>query len=94
MPFHKEGPDKKPGALVAMLAFGKKKTKSEPSIGDDTEEEAEESYEDPVNEGASYDAASEALLQQLNVPQGRRPMVKESLKEVIHACLRGKYEKE
>lgn len=55
--------------------------------GDDSEEEA------PSNLGASFDNASESLLQQLNVPQGRRAQVKEALKEAIHACMRG-YPKE
>lgn len=90
------------GALMALLAVGKKPKAEGPSSdedmgkayskvgGDDDGDEAEEM----TNDGASYDAASESLLQQLNVPQGRRASVKAALKKTIHACLRGNYEEE
>lgn len=70
------------GALVALLDSGPSgKTPRQPKPYADDDDA-------PSNEGASFDAAAESLLQQLNVPQGKRDQVKEALKEAVYACVR------
>jgi hypothetical protein len=75
---------KKHGALLALLSG---------DHGEPDEDDSADGYEEEDNMGASYDAATESLARQLNVPEGHRDEFKTTLKEAIHACVRG-YEPE
>jgi hypothetical protein len=88
------GEPKKKGALMALLSFGGKSSdKPEPEDGS-RYSKGKDPEEEMSNEGASFTAASESLLQQLNVPEGRRDQVRDALKETIHACMRGHHSAE
>lgn len=82
---------KKGGTLVALIGAGPK-PKERPAVagpdGDDLPDDEED------NLGASYTAVSESLARQLNIPEGKRDEFRTTLKEVIHACIRGKYPEE
>lgn len=76
-------PAKKDGLAVLAVA----KPDGDKPYGHD-EPDADD-YEEPVNGGADFDGTAERLGQMLNVPEGHRDEFKVTLKEAIHACVRG-----
>lgn len=78
-------PKKKPGGLAALIMA---KPEGDRPYGEPDGDEAT-GYGEEDNRGASFDAAAESLMRQLNIPEGHRDEFKTSLKETIHACVRG-----